>query len=230
MMKQLAQNIWTVEGSSVTFAGASMNTRMTIVKLSDETLWLHSPILLTAQVSSYIDELGGQVSALVAPNKFHYLFLDDWIATYPQATLYADVNVQNKVESLAQAEVLTNDPPSSYSDDIDQVVFAGNKIFQEVVFYHRESGTLILTDLMVNLRAEQQKFLPRWFLKFEQVAFPNGGVPRLYRWFTSDRMQAKKALTKILDWSPQRLTFCHGEPFTEDASTVIQREFSWLLK
>ena len=190
---------------------------------------MHSPIDLTAVVKGVVTDLGGEVSALIAPNKFHHLFIEQWIEEFPHARVFAESQVKRKVPSLAIAEEITNVPPELYSAEIDQVVFGGNRMFTEAVFFHKDSRTLILTDLMINLRTEKVKFLPKLFLKFEGITFPNGGIPRLYRWFTTDRSQAKQALAVIQKWSPERLIFCHGEPFEDSAQIVINREFGWLL-
>lgn len=87
---------------------------------------------------------------------------------------------------------------------------------------------MIFTDLLVNLKADQIKLIPRLFLAFEGVTYPNGGVPRLYRWFSSNKNQAREALSVIRDWSPKRLLFCHGEPFDLSAQQILDREFGYL--
>lgn len=230
MLREIANDIWSVDGSDVVFAGAAMHTRMTVVRLDSGRLWVHSPIELTAAVRDVVNDLGGDVSALIAPNKFHHLFIGQWMEEFPHAHVYAESELKHKIPSLAIAEEITNASPELYGAEIDQVVFGGNRMFSEAVFFHKASRTLILTDLMINLRTENVKLLPRLFLKFEGVVFPNGGIPRLYRWFTRDKSQAREALAVITKWSPERLVFCHGEPFEDAAHDVIAREFSWLLQ
>jgi glyoxylase-like metal-dependent hydrolase (beta-lactamase superfamily II) len=70
--------------------------------------------------------------------------------------------------------------------------------------------------------------LPRMFLRFEAVIYPNSSIPRLYRWFTRDKDKARDALQRIRRWRPQRILFCHGEYFAENAIEVINREFKFL--
>ncbi len=207
-----------------------MHTRMTVVRLSNGGLWIHSPIKLSEPVLAAVRELGGAVSALVAPNKFHYLFLPAWQEAYPDAQVYAEPAVRKKVTALSTAEEITNTTPEHYSQDIDQVLFSGNRLFQEAVFFHKSSRTLILTDLMLNLKTERVKFWPRQFLKFEGAVYPNGGVTRLYRWLTLDRAKAKQALSQIQAWEPQQITFCHGVTFPDNATNIINKEFRWLLR
>ena len=81
---------------------------MTIVKLSEGGLWVHSPIAYTEDTKSALHEIGGDVTALIAPNKFHYLYLEQWRAAYPNAQVFAESSLRKKVPSLAKVEALTN--------------------------------------------------------------------------------------------------------------------------
>ena len=163
----LYPNIWQYIGPDLIFAGAPMHTRMTVVRLSDGTLWIHSPIQISEEVLSFVESQGGEVSAIVAPNKFHHLFVQEWVKLFPNAQVFAEETVKKKVETLAGAHLLTDQPDSLYANDIDQVVVSGNRLFQEVVFFHQDSSTLILTDLIINLKAQNIPLLPKLFLKFE---------------------------------------------------------------
>jgi len=228
MLKQIAADLWTVEGPNITFAGAEMNTRMTVAKLSNGELWVHSPISYTADTAAALDAIGGSVCALVAPNKFHHLYIAQWLTKHPDARVFAERSLQAKVPSLGQADTLTNSTPELYAQEIDQVVFSGNRFFEEVVFFHKASRTLVFTDLMVNLRTDDMKLLPKLFLRLEGVVYPNGGVPNLFRWFTGEKYKAQAALAVIRRWAPQQIILCHGEMFTEPAETIIDQQFGWL--
>jgi len=228
MLKEIGENIWTMNGPNVVFAGASMHTRMTIVRLANNHLWIHSPIKYTPDAKAAISSLGGQVVALIAPNKYHHMFVQEWQEEHPTAEIFAEANLRVRIEHLQAANELTNEAPKVYRDEIDQLIFGGNRLFQEVVFFHMHSETLILTDLMINLRPEEMSFLPRLFLKFEGALYPNGGVPTLFRWFTSNKGKAREALAVIRQWAPKQVTFCHGEPFGLTAGKLIAKEFRWL--
>ena len=227
-----------MNGPDLVFAGAAMHTRMTVVRLRDGGLWIHSPIQLSASVHAQLSTISAQngaqngsgVAALIAPNKFHYLYLQEWRDAFPHASVFVEEDLSRKVSELSGVEILTNTAPDLYRADIDQVVFGGNRLFQEVVFFHKTTRTLIFTDLMINLKADDIKTIPKLFLKFEGVIHPNGGVPRLYRWFSSDRHKARQALQTITAWQPARILFCHGEPFEEDAATLLDREFGYLQR
>lgn len=182
MIKEIDKDIWTVDGPDIVFTGMPMNTRMIVVRLNDDSLWIHSPIELSEKVAEFLRELGGHVTTLVAPNKLRYMFIDPWRKRYPDAVVYAHEDLRKKVSSLADSEVLTNTAPSIYSTDIDQVLFSGNPAFREAVFFHRPSASIIFTDLVQNLNTDKTHgvgLFPRLYAKFDGVAAPDGGVPRL---------------------------------------------------
>ncbi len=228
-LQALGSNIWTVVGPNLVFAGAEMHTRMTIVRLSCGGYWVHSPIELNAQTRSVLTQLEGPVVALIAPNKLHHLYVRQWVEQYPEAQVFAEESLESKVDWFGRATVLTEVTPELYGQDIEQLIFGGNRLFTEAVFFHKPSRTLIFTDLMINLRLDGVRLLPSWFLRFEGVVYPNGGVARLYRWLTTDKAKARQAVEQILAWAPERITFCHGEPFVEDPVSLVRREFAWLL-
>ncbi len=205
-----------------------MHTRMTVVRLHDGRLWVHSPIELNDEARAFLNDLSSDVAALIAPNKFHYMFIEPWREAFPDAEVFVEEELARKVPSLASAEILTSSAPNLYSQDIDQVIFGGNRMFQEAVFFHKTSRSLIFTDLMINLKADGIKLLPRLFLEFEGVTYPNGGIPRLYRWFSNDKNKAREALSVIKEWEPTRVLFCHGEPFALTAQEILNREFAYL--
>ena len=182
----------------------------------------------TEDTKAALHKIGGDVTALIAPNKFHYLYLEQWRAAYPNAQVFAESSLRKKVPSLAKVEALTNTAPELYSLDIDQVLFAGNRFFQEAVFFHMPSKTLVLTDLMVNLRIDTMPWLAKLLMRFEGAVYPDGGVPRLLRLFTRDKGAARASLAKIRSWSPERVLLCHGEQFSQPAAEILDKQFGWL--
>ena len=58
--------------------------RMTVIKLADGALFVHSPKLLYAQIRISLDRLG-PVRAIVVPSKAHHSFVADYVQEYPRA-------------------------------------------------------------------------------------------------------------------------------------------------
>lgn len=221
-------DIWVAEGRYIPFMGMSLGTRMTIVRLGNGSIWLHSPIALTAQLAETIDRLG-PISALVAPNKFHHLFLKDWADAYPSASVYAPPGLRAKRPDIRFHADLGDAPPHAWDGAIDQVVFSGSRAFDEVVFHHRQSRTVVLTDLIVNLRMDTQSPVGRIVGLIDGVAFPRGSTPRLYRLSMHDRRAGRDAVEKMIGWRPDRVIISHGEWFRSDGELELRRRFAWLL-
>jgi len=228
LLEPVAPNIWVAEGSSVPFLGMTLGTRMTVVRLRDESLWIHSPVGLTRQLSKAIGALG-RVGAVVAPNKYHHLFLGDWIAAYPEAGFYAAPGLRQKRRDIAFSDDLSDLAPNEWAEEIDQVVFRGSRAFDEVIFFHRQSRTAILTDLVVNVRLESQPLLGRIVGRLDGVAFPHGTTPRLFQMGMRSRREGRSAVEKILGWHPERAIISHGEWFRATAEQELRQRFSWLL-
>ena len=81
---KIDEHIWIFNGSIVSFYGLPYSTRMTVVQLNNDRLWIHSPEKLNEDLRTELDGLG-KVEYLISPNKLHHLFLSEWISTYPNA-------------------------------------------------------------------------------------------------------------------------------------------------
>ena len=228
MLEYVASDIWIAEGPRVPFLGMSLETRMTIIRLLDGSIWLHSPIALTAHLARAIDSLG-PVSALVAPNKFHHLFLKDWSDAYPSARVYAPPGLRQKRPDIRFDADLGDAPSRLWDETIEHVIVSGSRAFEEVVFLHTTSRTVVLTDLIVNVRMDTQPIFGRLVGLLDGVAFPDGATPRLYRLSMSDRHAGRLAVEKIIGWRPKKVIISHGEWFRADGEQELRSRFAWLL-
>ena len=172
--------------------------------------------------------LPGRVSAIIAPNKYHCFWIEQWQERFPQARTFAEPALRKRVKGLANTTALATQPPALYGNEIDQTLCLGNPFFQEAVFFHKESRTAIFTDLIINRRVEGVPFFARCFLQADGVVAPNGGIPRFYKWTTLHRRRAQLSAAKIKSWQPKHLLFAHSEGFSEPAMTVLNREFAFL--
>jgi len=82
-------------------------------------------------------------------------------------------------------------------------------LINEVVFLHRESRTLILTDLIFNFTSDLP-LLTKVFLKLDG-AYNNFSVPRLLRYFViKDWVKARESFGRLLAWDFDRVILAHG--------------------
>lgn len=234
-LKPLAHNLWIVDGPAVTMSifGVSFPfpTRMTIIRLSNGELWCHSPTQLTPSLQAEIDDLG-TVRHLIAPNKLHYVYISGWAKVYPNAITWAANGTKERANQqgilVEFQETLTSDKKFPWHQEIDNCNFK-SQFMEEVVFFHRSSKTLIITDLIQNFEPQR---IPKWLtipLKLVGNLAPNGRTPidlRLTFW--RHKHQARQQLKKILGWNPQIIIIAHGRNFDKNAVVELQRAFSWL--
>jgi hypothetical protein len=104
----------------------------------------------------------------------------------------------------------------------------GNAITDEVVFFHRESSTIIFADLI-------QQFPAGWFsgwraaiAKWDLMLGAEPSVPRKFRLAFVDRQAARAGLARILAWPAEKVLMAHGMPVTRDGQAFVHRAFKWL--
>ena len=228
-MHHLAENVFIVEGETVSFLSLPFSTRMTIVRLSNGALWVHSPIKLSAAIQKQLQQLG-TVQYLVAPNHLHHLFLGEWQAAYPQAISYGTDEVIKKRQDLTFNYSLNEPLQWPWEEEIGQVLFTGSALMQECVFFHYSSKVLIVTDLVENFSASAFNYWQRGVAKMVGIVAPHGKMPLDWRLsFLFHKPQARKHINVILNWKPQILVMAHGEIVKQDTLVFLKRSFRWLL-
>lgn len=227
MLYHHSDAIWLAPGGTVDVAGFRYPTRMALIRLHDDRLLAWSPVALSADLRTAVDNLG-QVAHVVAPNHLHHLALPDWQTAYPDAVFYAAPGLQAKRADLRFDAALCDTPPTAWDGLLDQVVVRGCAITQEVVFFHRPSGTVLFTDLL-------QQFPDDWFAGWRRIVArldlmvsPHPCVPRKFRVATTNRAAARQAVRRILDWPARSVVMAHGTPVTLNAPAFLAEAFKWL--
>jgi glyoxylase-like metal-dependent hydrolase (beta-lactamase superfamily II) len=206
--------------------GGELPVRMTLVRLRDGGLWVHSPLAVDAKMRAEIDRLG-PVRAVVAPCRFHFLDVNSFRASYPESVLFISPGLARKWRSLPFTGVLDDRPPRAWEGDLQQLVFRGHPALDEVVFFHPASRTLILTDLMMSAHAESHR-LWRTLGKVAQV-YDKPSPPAGILWTFFPRSLARKSMQRILDWDFDRIVFAHGNPIPTDGKRIFHEAFQQLL-
>jgi hypothetical protein len=206
-LRQLAPELW-VADRPLKLAAGDIGTRMTVIRLNDGGLFLHSPVRLDAATRSALDALG-PVRWVIAPSKVHHLFVSDYPLVYPEARFYAAPGLPEKRPAIRCDAVLSDEAPEAWRGQIEQHVFRGAAVINEVVFFHPPTRTLILTDLAFNVPANKTSGarLFYWLVG----AAGRFGPHRVVRLLIRDRHAARASVEKILQWDFDRITVTHGE-------------------
>ena len=100
-LKQIGEDIWIVDGNEIHMSfklfKVPFTTRMTVVKLDNNKLWIHSPIAFNKELNDKIKELG-DIEHIIAPNKYHYSYVLDWYKHYPDAKVWLAKGVSTKLK------------------------------------------------------------------------------------------------------------------------------------
>ena len=217
LSEYLPGQVW-IQEYPIHFAGCDFNARMTVLKISDTALMIHSPCEIDAETKEAILALG-DVAYIVAPGTYHHLYVSSAQSAFPDAETYICPGVERKRPELDFDWFLSDQPPEAWSDVLDQVLVRGNKLIWEVAFYHKASKTLLLTDLIENFTDQTPNV--NWILKlWWKVVFHMWDNPKPapeYQMGWKDKDAARKSLQRILDWDFDRIIIAHGDLIEADA-------------
>ena len=231
--KPVAEDVWVVDAEPMRIMGAAVPVRMTVMRLADDGLWLHSPTRCTPAALDAVEALG-PVRHLVAPNVAHWTFLEEWQRRRPEATTWAAPGLRRRRQVRRSGVRLDHDlgtePPEAWVGEIDHVVIPGGAGFREVAFGHRASRTLVLTDLVLALELDRVPAPTRAYARVTGTTAPRGSTPRYLRpVIRLRRRDAAAAVNRILAWEPERVVFAHGRWFERDGAERLRRSLAWLL-
>lgn len=223
-LQRLDEDLWVASRPLPLWVG-DVGTRMSVIRLSGGELLLHSPVSLDPALRDAIDGIG-TVRWVVGPNKVHHLFIGDWARAYPSAELCAAPGLAEKRRDLRFQRVLDGGPVPAWEGQLLHHVFAGAPRLNEVVFLHRRTRTLLLTDLAFNVRPGASNRAPilHWLLG----ATGRFGPHRLVRSMIRDRAAARASLATILSWEFDRVIVTHGEVLEQGGPAAMRSGFAYL--
>jgi len=224
MLTPLAPDLWELD-APLSVLGMSLGHRMTVARLADGTLWLHSPVEYSTDLAAALAQFG-PIAHVVAPNCVHDTYLEAWFAAYPQARFHGAKGFSRFRPDLKFTVTLGDTPHAAWAATFEQRLLRGMPRLNEVAFLHRASRTLILTDLVFNLGPDMP-FLSRVLLRLNDC-YCKFGTSRLLRTTIKDRAALRTSLDHILAWDFDRLVVSHGCNLDSDAKEALRNAFAFL--
>ncbi len=225
-LRKLAEDLWVAERPQ-RFFGLEVGTRMTVIRLLDGSLLLHSPVQLDAGLCRELDALG-PVRFAVAPNRVHHLYAGQVAERYPESRLWVGPGLERKRPDLVFVDILGDEAPSAWKGQVDQVFARGRPYENEVVFFHRASRTLILCDLAFNF-GPGAAAPTRWLMKLLR-SYGRFGPSKLDPLLIRDRAAARESLQRILAWDFDRVVIAHGDVLESGGREALRQGYAWLLE
>ena len=229
MLNTFGDDIWISDGPEVVAAaGFHYPTRMAIIRLDNNDLFVWSPVQWDPALKAQIDFLLGRVKHLVAPNLLHHLYLGEWKSRLSRRSSPCAAGASRKAADLVFDRDLAADGQQEWSHEIDHVTLAGNVITTEIVFFHHKSGTVIFTDLLQQLPSSWFSGWRAIVARLDLMTGSEPAVPRKFRLAFTRRRLAKELLARILAWPAKKVLLAHGTPVEKDAPAFLRRAFQWL--
>ena len=227
VLNEFGPSLWVASGPVLPFLGFPYPTRMAVIRLTDGSLFVWSPVALSPTLAQAVDALG-PVHHLVSPNLLHHLFLAEWKSAYPAAILHAPPGLRRRKPHISFDTDLTATANPAWATDIDQVPMRGNPVLTEIVFFHRASQTVLFADLVQNFPPTWFKGWRGWLARLDGIVAPHPGAPRDLRALFLNRRAARAALNTILAWPIARVLMAHGTPVSTDGAAFVRAAFAWL--
>jgi hypothetical protein len=234
-LKPVAPDVFIVDGPLIRFGmpwpKMPFPTRMTVIRLADGSLFIHSPTPLTTGLRAEIATLGTP-RWIIGPNRIHYWWIPEWRDAFPTAEVYLAPRIREQAKDRIDFDCRDLDRASGYpwDSEIATLPVAGS-FMTEVEFFHRSSRTLVLTDLIENFEpGKLQSPLQRGLTWLGGAQDPDGQMPRDMRLtYSAQKKQLKAAVEQMIAWNPERVILAHGRWYDRDGAAELRRAFRWLL-
>ena len=229
--KPLTDALWIVDSGPHKIAGMPLPVRMTVLRLPNGELILHSPTRCRPEIRKALEALG-PIGHLVAPNTVHWSYMPEWQQHYPQAVCWV-VPGLGKRPAVARSSLridreLADGSPDLWQGQIECVVVRG-RLLSEAALFHRPSRSLVLTDLVVNVEREKLPLPLAIGARLVGSTAPEGKAPAYTRLMMRlGGSRASEAARKLIALDPERVIFAHGRWFETDGAARLRRALAWL--
>ena len=196
--------------------------RMTVIRLGDGRLILHSPVPISPELREELDALG-PVGFIVVPEA-HGKFAGQAAQAYPSAQLLAAPSAPWRRKSLSFHASLADQPPAAWAGQVESHLVLGFRL-HEVVLFHRPSRTLVLTDLCFNIQRSSSR-VARAVLPGERHVATLRAEPDDSPARVSDRAAFRRSLEHVLRWDFERIVPGHGDVIEHGGPAALRA--AWL--
>lgn len=216
---------------SVRLGGARFSARMTVIKLGNGTLLIHSPCPFDEALTTAIAALG-PVTAIIAPGTLHWLHVRSCQRAFPDALTFICPGVEKRAgPGITFDFVLGDESPPLWAGELSQVALQGTRVVREIAFFHRASRTLILVDLVENFTpaTPRTNLFLRIVLGVLRMWNRPGPAPE-YRFAWGDKARIREGLRRILAWDFERVILSHGDIITHGARQIVTQAWRSVLR
>lgn len=217
-LQSLGHEVWATGMDLHMGPAFDLPARMVVVRLPSGKLWCHSPIPIDEGLRLELAELG-PMGALVAPNSYHHLFLEQAVERYPEASVHVAPGLSRKLAK--RHPELTDTAPPEWGAVLQPILIGGAPKMGEVAFMHHPSKTLLVTDLVFNVESPKG-----WLTGLAMRAFGTYGRAahsRIWSWIlVADKAAMRRSVKALLACDFERLVPAHGAPLEASARGLLE--------
>ncbi|KAF2400810.1 hypothetical protein EJ06DRAFT_529909 [Trichodelitschia bisporula] len=251
VIRKVTENITTLSVPFWRFSRIKVGGRGTLVRLSNGTVAVFSPVALTPEVQETVASMG-ELKYIAALDLEHHIFVGAWHAQYPNAKVIGpeglpEKRTKQKNEDVPFATVFNAKDKATTSIDADfdadfDYEYVDGHASKELVFHYKPDGALIEADLMFNLPATEQfsktgesantGFLTKLFCSINRTDGAALGQQRFIWYLTgsANRPSFQESIRRINGWNFDKIIPCHGDVIETDAKGIFEKVFKWHLE
>ncbi|CAM9381047.1 unnamed protein product [Chrysoparadoxa australica] len=221
----ICPNVWGAERPFY-FLSLDVGGRMAVIKLGDGSLWIHSPVDLDDDLRKALAEIG-PVKHIVSPNYEHLKWAPQWIEAFPDAESYGCPGVLEKKPDVKWKHSIGDSTPACWPEEIEPlwldcetVPFSDKPFFNEVLFFHKPTKSLLVTDAYWNYPRSMTRLRDRFWKWAMDVIYLNP----VYRGLMVDKQKMAKCLEAVNGWDVERIIPCHGHIVNAKAKEAFLRQ------
>ncbi|MGE0623092.1 MAG: hypothetical protein AB7I04_11400 [Pseudomonadales bacterium] len=220
-LARVGQGAWVADRELVYGRGTRLPVRMVVVAHAPRSLTLYSPVALDPGTLEALSGLG-TVTRIVAPNRFHTLFVPRALDAFPEAVLLVPPTSAGLEERFAhRAQRIVETVRLGEGTELKPVVLRAG--LEELVLYHDPAELLVLCDLLFNLHGGS---------RVQQLGYRLNGIwgrPALSRLQRLLLLKDRQSLGSFYRWAMAKpfgqISMAHGQMITTGAREVFYQLF-----
>lgn len=214
---QLAANLWEIRGEWKNKLGR----RMTVIKLADDSIFIHNAIRLNAAELDWLKNLGS-VQYVVAPNTFHCSDAGWMLDHFQNAQLFVPLKKISDFEKQGfKPKNINGEFPKNISSELSCFSMVGSKM-EEAAFIHHPSKTLIFCDLAFNM-ADVFTGFEKIIMNLNKVGIRFGPSRITKLLFTKNTGELIQSYKNILTQDFDRVIVNHGDVLPSNGKNLLRK-------
>jgi hypothetical protein len=204
----------------------------TLIRRPSGQLILINPVDMPPELHARVAQLG-PVSHLVIPLKFHNLFIAGAQRAFPAAqTIGVAGHRKNPPSAHLHLDAVLDDRAPLFPGELEQLQLGGHQ-FEETVFFHPATSTLILHDLLFGSQPGVPGYSFWWRLYCFVFGVHDGfAIPSYQPMLWTNVLALRQSVARMLAWRPERALVAHAPAaaLATGAHQHLDRACAWITQ